>query len=255
MQQVRNIPASERAADATETSRATSSCENGTKRATGASRMTRRAHAVLTDEHGISIVFAMILLVVLLIVGGIIVSYAYSGYQRAQQDRTDEQAYQTVYSAAKFVQKQFKEQESKGTEPDDESWAMKALRSAQNGSGYSGTLSVGSISANATGSSSTATSASSSQSSEASSATSSTQASGSSNAPTFDDVTVRINKIPEDNISYDVACFQSSAVDDGGNPTGIALRFTVAWHKDTDDRTGKAVDHITVGDDFDKVGQ
>lgn len=70
-------------------------------------RATRDIRRVLADEHGVSIVFAMLLLVVLLILGGIILSYGYSGYRRATQDVSDQQAGYNVRSATDLVYAQF----------------------------------------------------------------------------------------------------------------------------------------------------
>lgn len=86
-------------------------------------RVTRDIQRVLDDERGVSIVFAMLLLVVLLILGGIILSYGYSGYRRATQDVGDEQAAYNVRSAAELVHGQFG-----GSEPAQ--WALEALDEA-----------------------------------------------------------------------------------------------------------------------------
>lgn len=67
-------------------------------------RMNGNARDILTDEHGVSIVFAVILVVVLLVIGGILVSTGYANFTRAASDAPNEQNAKTVASAAAFVQ-------------------------------------------------------------------------------------------------------------------------------------------------------
>lgn len=67
-------------------------------------RMNGNARDILTDEHGVSIVFAVILVVVLLVIGGILVSTGYANFTRAASDAPNEQNAKTVASATAFVQ-------------------------------------------------------------------------------------------------------------------------------------------------------
>lgn len=100
-------------------------------------RPRRNIRRVLSDERGVSIVFAMLLLVVLLILGGIILSYGYSEYRRATQDVSDQQAGYNVRSATELVYQQF---------GDKADWAVAALGEARSASSTGGsaerTLSV-----------------------------------------------------------------------------------------------------------------
>lgn len=66
--------------------------------------MENTAHDILTDERGVSIVFAVILVVVLLVIGGILVTTGYANFSRATSDVPAEQNEKTVASAATFVQ-------------------------------------------------------------------------------------------------------------------------------------------------------
>lgn len=67
-------------------------------------RMRRTTRDILSDEHGVSIVFAVILVVVLLVIGGILVTTGYANFSRATSDVPAEQNEKTVASAAAFVQ-------------------------------------------------------------------------------------------------------------------------------------------------------
>lgn len=66
--------------------------------------MRRTTRDILSDEHGVSIVFAVILVVALLVIGGILVTTGYANFSRATSDVPAEQNEKTVASAAAFVQ-------------------------------------------------------------------------------------------------------------------------------------------------------
>lgn len=66
--------------------------------------MRRTTRDILSDEHGVSIVFAVILVVALLVIGGILVTTGYANFSRATSDVPAEQNEKTVTSAATFVQ-------------------------------------------------------------------------------------------------------------------------------------------------------
>lgn len=67
-------------------------------------RMRRTTRDILSDEHGVSIVFAVILVVVLLVIGGILVTTGYANFSRATSDVPADQNEKTIASAATFVQ-------------------------------------------------------------------------------------------------------------------------------------------------------
>ena len=65
--------------------------------------MIRRTRDILRNEQGVSIVFAVLLVVVLLILGGIIVSFGYANYHRSLDDMAAERTYQNVSSATQLL--------------------------------------------------------------------------------------------------------------------------------------------------------
>lgn len=65
--------------------------------------MVRRTRDILRSEQGVSIVFAVLLVVVLLILGGIIVSFGYANYHRSLDDMAAERTYQNVSSATRLL--------------------------------------------------------------------------------------------------------------------------------------------------------
>ena len=84
----------------------------------------RRVDNIVNDERGVSIVFACIAMVVLLIIGGIVIAYGYSNYNRALENQRQTDNYQMVSLVATELRDAC--EESKAVDAQDDN-ALKTL--------------------------------------------------------------------------------------------------------------------------------